>query len=417
MTASILSIGDELVTGQTVDTNSAFLSRELSLRGIRVVEHHTVGDDVAEVSSAIRRLASRSQCVLVTGGLGPTEDDLTRQGLAEAMGCELVLNEESLRQIEEYFARRGWAMAQANRVQAMLPTGAKGMKNELGTAPGIRATVGEAEVFVLPGVPYEMQQMFREQVASALGDGRRVILHRTVHTFGLGESTLSERIADLMARGANPTVGTTVSAGMVSIRITSRATSREAAEQSADRVVKELRDRLGDLIVAEDDETLAQVVGRLLQERSATLSVAESCTGGLLGEMITAVAGSSGYFLGGVIAYANEVKQSALAVDAKLLTDHGAVSEPVAAAMADGGRERLGSDFCLAITGVAGPGGGSEHKPVGLIYIALADAKGSEVHKHIFGGTREVIRLRSALAAMNYLRLRLLEAQPPAFDR
>ncbi len=408
MNAIIIGVGDELTSGQTIDTNGAYLARKLTEKGISVAAHYTVGDSLAEIAEAIARAAQHAQFVLVSGGLGPTEDDLTRQALAKALGRELALDEPSLARIEEFFRRRGRTMAAVNRIQAMIPAGCEVLANTQGTAPGIAAKLGQTEIFLLPGVPHEMRQMFRHQIAPRLKGTADVILQRVVHTFGLGESDLSEKLTDLTDRRANPTVGITAAAGLVSIRITARAKNIIDARKQADEVAGQITSRLGSSIIGTDDQTMAGVVGDLLRRRQATLAVAESCTGGMVGKMITEAAGSSEYFLGGVIAYADEVKQELLDVPQELQAAHGAVSEQAARAMAEGGRKRLASDYCLSITGIAGPAGGSEAKPVGLVYIALACPDGTWVYKHVFPGDRQAVRRRSTLAALNYLRLKLL---------
>ncbi len=417
MNAVILAIGDELITGQTVDTNSAYLACELGQRGIAVLAHQTVGDDVEAIAHAIKNAAERADVIIATGGLGPTEDDLTRQAIARVLNVPLELDEASLEEIKARFAKHSWPMAECNRVQAMFPAGTEPLANSCGTAPGIHATIGRAEFFVLPGVPREMRAMFAERVAGRLPDGDGVILHRVLHTFGLGESTLSERICDLMDRQANPTVGTTAAGGMVSIRITSRAQTIEAASSLTDRLADELHSRLGPVIVGEGGRGLPKVVGELLGQRGETVSTAESCTGGLVGEMITRTPGSSGYYRGGVIAYSNEIKQRLLSVPAELLDSHGAVSEQVAAAMADGCRKRCGSDHAISITGIAGPEGGTDNKPVGLVFIGLVGPASVETHRHVFSGDRQTVRTRAALTALNYLRLTLLGIEDGQMDR
>ncbi len=407
MKAAVLAIGDELVGGRTVDTNSAYLSERLAARGIHVVTHVTVGDDRAAIAGAVTDAAAQAGVVLITGGLGPTEDDLTRQGLADAMGVELVLNDACLAEIEAFFHERGRQMVPTNRIQAMLPAGAAPLDNRLGTAPGIAATLAGASVFVMPGVPHEMREMFDTQIAPRLPDGAGAIVQHIVHTYGQGESDVGATLRDLMQRDANPVVGTTVAAGVVSVRVTARAESPELADELSRGTVAEVRRRLGDLVIGEDDETIASVVGAMLRRCGQTLATAESCTGGLIGERITDVPGASEYFLGGGVCYANDVKRDVLGVGQGLLDEHGAVSEPVAAAMAAGCRERLGSDWAISTTGIAGPAGGTENKPVGLVYIALAGPAGTDVHRHVFPGTRTFIRRRAALAALNYLRLAL----------
>ncbi|MHC4294601.1 MAG: competence/damage-inducible protein A [Planctomycetota bacterium] len=412
MKGIIISVGDELVSGQVVDTNAAYLAGELVERGIEVLEHLTVGDDVRQIARAIEGALELAELVVVSGGLGPTQDDVTREALAQVMGSELVLDETLLGELEEYFARRGRKMAETNRVQAMIPRGCEVLPNRIGTAAGIAGKMREGQVFVFPGVPQEMQQMFGESLAPRLPDGEGVILHRMIHTFGVGESVLADKLANLMARSANPTLGLTVSTGVVSVRITARAGDRQAARKLTDDLTAQIRNRLGELVFGEGDETLASAVGKLLRQHGATLSVAESCTAGMLGAMVTEVPGSSDYFLGGVIAYSNELKERLLGVPHELITTVGAVSEQVAAAMAEGARQTLHSDYAISITGIAGPGGTSRangQKPVGLVYIALCCPEGCEVHRHDLSGTREAIRRRSALAAINHLRLKLEE--------
>ena len=407
MKAIILGIGNELTSGQTIDTNSAYLARRLVARGIETVAHHTLGDERSAVAEALADAAERAELVLVTGGLGPTADDVTRHGLADALGAELVLHEPSLRRLEAFFRRRGRTMVPANRIQVMFPAGSEPIDNRCGTAPGIAARLGTSQVYVLPGVPHEMRAMFDEQIAPRLPAAKIAIAERTLHTFGTGESDVAARIADLMRRGANPTVGTTVRAGLISIRVSAVGRSAERAGELADGVLDEIRRRLGDWVVGAGDATMASVVGELLRQAGQRLATAESCTGGLVGAMVTDVPGSSDYYLGGVVAYANAVKRDALGVPEALLHEHGAVSEPVARAMAAGARERFGADWAVALTGIAGPGGGSDDKPVGLVYIALASSAGVDVHRHVFPGDRVIIRLRAATAALNYLRLAL----------
>lgn len=409
MKCIILSVGDELITGKTVDTNSAYLAGKMIELGIEPLAHGTVGDDVREIADAIARAAARAGVVLVTGGLGPTEDDLTRQGLAQAMGgAELVLHEPSLARIADFFHRRNREMAPSNRIQAMFPAGSTVLENDVGTAPGLAARVGSADVYVMPGVPHEMKWMFAHGVQPRLPRPALTIRTHILHTFGRGESDIGTMIADLMRRGERTTVGTTVCSGMVSVRLIIRQPAPEQAQAEQDRVVAELRSRLGDLVVGEGEDTMAGVVGGLLRRHGQTLATAESCTGGLAGAMITTVAGSSGYYVGGVVSYSNAVKRDLLGVSQDLLDRCGAVSEEVARAMAELCRARLHSDWAIAITGIAGPGGGSQAKPVGLVYTALAGPDRTSASRHLFPGTREHIRERSAMAALNELRLALV---------
>ncbi|MCY2931918.1 MAG: competence/damage-inducible protein A [Planctomycetota bacterium] len=411
MKACILSIGDELMSGNTVDTNAAYLSRQLLAAGIEPVLRETVGDNRSAVAEAIVRAASRADVVLVTGGLGPTADDVTRGALADAMGTELEMDERCLADLEEFFRCRHREMVVENRVQAMIPRGAWALPNPIGTAPGLAAKIGRAGVFVMPGVPREMVEMFETGVRPALPASGRAIRQIALHTFGAGESNVFAMIRDLMSREGDVTVGTTISEGLVTVWVTSRAGTEEDAERQALEVVEPLKERLGEIVIGEGKVTMASVVGQLLRERKQTLATGESCTGGLIGELITQVSGASEYYLGGVVAYDNAVKERLLEVPAPLLAAHGAVSEAVVAAMAEGVRRKTGADWGLAVTGIAGPAGGTREKPVGLVYTALAGGGGTKVAKAIVPGDRPLIRQRAAMAAMNMVRLALAGAR------
>ncbi len=406
MNAVILAVGNELISGATVDTNSAYLSERLARRGIAPVRHVVVGDDAEAIAAAVTEAAGSADVVIVTGGLGPTADDLTRQGLAAAMGTELREDPRQAERIGAFFAVRGREMKPSNRAQALVPIGAEPIDNDGGTAPGIAARLGAAVVFALPGVPPEMEAMFETAVLPRLPRAGSIAVRR-IHCFGTGESDIGERIADLMAPGANPAVGTTAKAGVITVRINAAGASEEAAGAAADAVAAEVRRRLGTLVFGEGDQTLAAAVGEALRSARQTLAAGESCTGGMIGEMITSVAGASDYFLGGVVAYSNEAKVRLLGVPAAEVEARGAVSEPVAAAMATGACRRFGADWGLAVTGIAGPAGGSPDKPVGLVYVGLAGPGGAAVQRHVFPGDRQQVRRRSALAALNHLRLAL----------
>jgi nicotinamide-nucleotide amidase len=347
--------------------------------------------------------------------LGPTEDDLTRAALAEAAGQELVLDPASYEQIRGFFAARQRAMSASNEAQALRPAGGRALRNPVGTAPGLFVEIAGTPFYVLPGVPHEMRELFALHVAPALRalGGGRVVRSRTLHTFGTGESIIGERIRDLMQRGRNPEVGTTAKLGVISIRINATAAAPEAAAALLDQTELELRSRLGEWVFGRDDETLASAVGELLAARGATLALAESCTGGLIGALLTDVPGSSRYFRGGVVAYANELKRDLLGVPGADLEQCGAVSDVVARQMAEGARLRLAASIGLSVTGVAGPGGGTTEKPVGLVYVGVADAAGAIVHELRLGETtpRDVIRNRAAQSALNAVRLRLIGAR------
>jgi nicotinamide-nucleotide amidase len=410
MQAWIMSVGSELLLGALVDTNSAWLSQRLAEIGIAVVRHVTVGDDLQAICEAIQEATQRAKLVLISGGLGPTEDDRTRQALAAAMQVPLELHEPSLRAVQAFFKRRGRIMPEVNQIQAMFPQGSEPIENTCGTAPGVAASVAQAKVFVMPGVPAEMKTMFDRSVLPRLrAEGTAaVLLTETLHCFGLGESSIGERIRDLMQPRQPVAVGTAVSGGVITIRITARERP-DQARQMVEQTAREVRARLGELVFGQGQDTLATAAARLLVAHGKTVATAESCTGGLVAKYLTDVPGSSGYFLGSIVAYANEAKSGLLGVDAGRMASRGAVSEEVAEAMAVACREKLGSDLAVGITGIAGPTGATLDKPVGLVYVALVDAAGCEVAEHRFTQQdRWAVRERAALTALNMIRLRLL---------
>jgi nicotinamide-nucleotide amidase len=482
MNAIILSIGDELILGQTIDTNSAWLSQQLAAIGVDILAHETVPDDQPSIERAIAAAAGRCNFLLVSGGIGPTEDDLTRQALATVLKERLELDEKWLHRMHAFFRKLGREMPDINKIQAMIPRGAKMIENEVGTAAGIEAIVEgwevdavlrsklhasdeykkrmfgslealkikseavsaskrQSTVFAIPGVPKEMKAMFTSHILpiiSAATSGA-IILSRTLHTFGLGESAIAEKLADLMNRTRNPSVGTTVANGLVSLRINSRFPTKEKAQQELDQTTQACKEALGDLIFGQDQESLPQVVANLLtsnkqQGTSNTVSTAESCTGGLLAKMLTDIPGSSAYFTQGWITYTNQSKYERLGVSMEIINLNGAVSEVVVEAMAKNARRLSKSTFALAISGIAGPTGGSPTKPVGTVCIALAfpplppeegqrtdtprlrdDPSKSQVQTRtfLFPGDREAIRDRAAKMALTMLRYHLLQKPIP----
>lgn len=427
-TAAILSIGDELTLGQTLDTNSKWISEQLIARGVIAVEHVTVPDDLAAAAEAFARLAAKADLVISTGGLGPTADDLTREALAAAMKDTLVEDGPALEQIEAFFAARRSPMRRINRVQAQRPSRARILANPNGTAPGLAAAIGSADVYCLPGPPREMWPMFEAEVVPRIRAARRVVT-RALHTFGLGESEIATRLGDLMDRGRNPTVGTTASQGIVSCRIRSEEemgagqTPTPPSEESAlAEIESRIRDALGPYIFGVDSESLPSAVLELLRSRREQIATVESCTGGLLGAMLTDIPGSSDVFVGGWVTYTNELKTSQVGVPESHFASGGpgAVGRETAEAMAVGGLDRSGADHCLAITGIAGPGGGTPEKPVGTVWIARASrgqlASGSggivphrvESRKLFISAERAVVRDYSAKAALAMLRFYLI---------
>jgi nicotinamide-nucleotide amidase len=442
MQAIILSIGDELASGMTVNTNSSWLAQQLLGVGVETIAHMTVGDDLQRVAAAIREACDHVELdagkpgggiVLVTGGLGPTQDDVTRQALADALMQELVEDPDAMLQIENWFRARGRAMSASNRLQALRPHAATIIENTAGTAPGMRATRGETEIFVMPGVPGEMREMFSRSVLPAVreligagggGDEAEITRVTKINTFGMGESVLGEKIQDLMERtgaraggggegeGSKLLVGTTVHEGVVSVRIYATGTAARV-EAMTQRVRAVVNERLRGVVFGEGEVPLEEVVAGMLLKAKVTVATAESCTGGLLAQLLTATPGSSGYFQTGWVTYANAAKHEELGVSEELIDAHGAVSEEVARAMAEGARKEAETTYALATTGIAGPEGGSEAKPVGLVWIALAGAEGTVARRFIFPGNRGAVRLRASQMALALLRWHLMGMAAP----
>ena len=417
MRAIILAIGDELVLGQTLDTNSAYLSARLAERGIGTLYHQTLGDDRVTLARAVEHGSHLAPLMIVSGGLGPTDDDLTRHAVADALGVELVLHEPSLAIIRGWMEQRGRKMAPINRVQAMHPAGSEVIPNACGTAPGIKATLNQATVYVVPGVPREMRAMFEQAIAPQLAvaqPSRRTILTAKVNTFGDGESNVGQALGELCDRGRNPLVGTTVTGGVVSVRVRSEFEDPVEAQQALEETLGQIEARLGAIAFSRDDVPLQQVVVEQLKAVQLTLATAESCTGGLLGKLLTDVPGSSAVYAGGWVTYADAMKMEQLGVDAELLARHGAVSEPVVCQMAAGALARSGADLALAVTGIAGPDGGHDDKPIGTVWLGLAyqgqdPVAAPQVVTRCLGlpGERAAVRMRAAAAALQMIRLHL----------
>ncbi len=412
MKAEIVSIGTELTTGRNLDTNSQWLSRQLAGLGVAVHFHTTLAAGLDENIAAFHIARPPASLRIITGGLGPTQDDLTREALAALAGAELILREEFVSQIRQMFVSRGREMPERNRVQAYFPQGSEPIPNPRGTAPGIWFDLGDALFIALPGVPREMYAMFEETVLPRLrhrlGHVGQVLVERKINTFGMGESAVEAKLLDLTRRGHVPEVGITASEGQISLRIFGRGASPEEVQAQIAPIEATIRERLGDWVFGVDDEDLHDVVARLLLEQRRTLAVAESLTGGLITALLTRVPGISASLQGGVVAYANEAKTRLLGVPETLLAEHGAVSAPVAEAMAQGVRDRFGADLAVSTTGIAGPGGGSAEKPVGLVFIGLASAEGVRSWRVDWFGSRQEIQNRSARSALNAVRLKLL---------
>lgn len=383
-----------------MDTNAQYLSQELARLGINLHWRVTVGDNLDRCRGAFRQAIARSSVVIACGGLGPTPDDLTRQALAAALERPLEHSEAAWAQIQAYFLARGRRTGVHDRAQALVVQGGRVLPNPVGTAPGMHVDAGTCQVFLLPGPPNELVPMFENQVAPVLAGlpGRAVLMSRRLRLAGIGESRVSEALESLMA-SENPTLAPYAGLGEVQLRITARGKDIVEAQELVDAMEGRVRRVLPDHIYGCDDEDLETVTGRLMREQGLTLAVAESCTGGLLGHRLTNVPGSSAYVRLGVVAYANEVKTSVLGVPADMLVQHGAVSASVAASMAEGVRDLAQSHLGIGLTGIAGPGGGSTEKPVGLVYLALA-GRSTRVHRLQLGGSRSDVKWRASQQAL-----------------
>jgi nicotinamide-nucleotide amidase len=414
----VLTIGDELLRGEIVDSNKSHLSQRMLALELETTRHVSVPDDPSAMEEVLREAAARARVVLVSGGLGPTRDDLTTEIAARTFGRKLVRDAESLEQIRAFFRRFNREMAENNAKQADFPEGAEILPNPIGTAPGFMLDVPSpspaeppTQLFFMPGVPRELYRMLDDEVvpriSARLGRGR-VVRARLLRTFGIGESNLDRMLADLAQGDPDAVLGFRTQFPDNLVRILVRAADERSAEARLDALEREVRARLGDLVVAAGEQKLEEVVAALLRERKRTIAVAESLTGGLIASRLTDVPGSSAYLLEGVVAYANDAKVRALGVSSESLARHGAVSEPVARQMAEGVRRNAGADVGLATTGVAGPDGGSAEKPVGTLWLALADGAGTIAHRYQLMTDRARNKELASQLALDWIRRRLL---------
>jgi nicotinamide-nucleotide amidase len=409
LNAEIIAVGSELLTPQRIDTNSLYLTEQLNGLGVEVTTKAIVGDDRERLASAVRLAVSRSEIVILSGGLGPTEDDVTREAVAQALERRLVFHPEIVAEIEQRFARLKRRMAEINKRQAFIVEGATILPNDRGTAPGQWIDEHDVSILLLPGPPHELKAMFEQQCLPRLQRKapKQVICSLCLRVAGMPESDLDQLISPVYTKYANPATTILAAPGDIQVHLRARCPAEEEAMALLAEVGEQIEILLADRVYSRNGEALESVVGGLLRQAGTTLVVAESMTGGMLAERITSVPGSSAYFLGGFLTYTNAMKVELLGVSAELLAEHGAVSKEAAEAMAVGARRRTGATYAIAITGVAGPDSGGENAPVGTTYIAVADSAGCEVWQRQFLGDRQRIRSFAAQTALDVLRRRI----------
>lgn len=405
MTCAVLCIGTELTRGELVNTNATWLASALTDLGFEVVEDVVVDDDRGRIGATLDRLGRSVRVIVCTGGLGPTTDDLTTEAVAITLGVKVVRDEASLEAIRRRIEKAGRTLTSSNAKQADFPQGADILPNPVGTAPGFGVTIGGASSFFMPGVPHEMQKMFEEHVSPRI----RTLATRNTHqirlrTYGLPESLVGERLAGVEAAFPGVVIGYRAHFPEIEVKVLARAATNDAAREVCDRATVEVRGRLADVVYGDVDDTFAGVVGRTVRNRGFTLAIAESCTGGLVGHMITREPGASEYLLVDAVTYANSAKTRLLGIDEEVIRGHGAVSSEVAAAMAEGVRRVSGADLALSLTGIAGPAGGTESKPVGTVFIAVASNAGTTVTEKHFLGDRHHVQTAAAYAGLDLVR-------------
>lgn len=410
MNFEIISVGTELLLGQIVNTNAREISRLLSELGFHVYYTTVVGDNPDRLKQALSIAADRADGIITTGGLGPTGDDLTKETIAEYCGLNCVMHEESRKNLEKYFSDRGQYMPQNNLKQAEMPEGCIILPNDNGTAPGAIVETDKNVFIMLPGPPREMRAMLYDKVRPYLETkANGVIYSKSLRVFGMGESAVEELLADLMQTMTNPTLAPYAKVGEVELRLTARAENPKAAEEMLKPLEEKVRGILKDLVYAEgEDANLQQTVVKLLNEKGLTVATAESCTGGLVAKKLTEVPGSSVCFHCGVVTYSNDQKERLLGVNHETLKKYGAVSKETALEMSKGARENAKSDIGIGITGIAGPGGGTEEKPVGLVYVSICAEEVHKAYRLNLGGSRDVVRERASLYALDLIRRSVL---------
>ena len=419
MTAHIINIGDELLIGQVVNTNASWMAEELNKRNIKVTNISVISDGADDIRTQLDRSLSEADVVLITGGLGPTKDDITKTVLCNYFGDTLVRHQPTYDNVKKFFDRRGLPFTEINQAQALVPSRCKVILNEVGTAPCMVFTIPQATfkqpspkktdtsaekiVISMPGVPFEMKWLMQNSVLPLLEErlGSQAIVHKTILTFGIGESFLADKIADWEdALPAYIKLAYLPEAGKVRLRLSAYGADKAQLEQEVAERVEMLKLIVGDNIYGYDDETISSVIGKLLNQKGATVATAESCTGGLIGNMITEVSGSSAYYKGGIVAYSNELKERLLGVRHETLEQYGAVSEETAIEMARGCLAVTGADYAIATTGISGPTGATEEKPLGLVYVAIASCEEVVCNRYVFTTTRQQHQQRTANQAL-----------------
>jgi nicotinamide-nucleotide amidase len=411
MKAAIITIGDELLIGQTVDTNSGWMGAELSKAGFDVNKITSIHDRREDILFALGEAAGKTDVVLITGGLGPTSDDITKQTLCEFFNTRLILNTEVLKMVEEMMSRRNYSMTDSNRKQAEVPQSCKVLTNTAGTAPGMWFEKDKTIFISMPGVPNEMKHLMSEHVIPELNKRfiSQIIIHRNIMTYGTFEAKLSETLTGFERELPEYIkLAYLPASGIIKLRLTGIGGDHKILENAIDAEVGKLYRIIPELIYGENEDSLEMVIGKLLKAKGKMVCTAESCTGGEIAHKITSVPGSSQYFEGSVIAYSNNIKSQLLKVDKDLILKHGAVSEEVATELAYGARNLFKTDYAVATTGIAGPDGGSDSKPVGTVWIAVASRKGVITEKRVFGNERMTNITRFSLAALNLLRKQII---------
>jgi len=410
--AEIITIGDELLIGQTVDTNSAWMGKKLNDAGVDVEQVRSIRDTKSAIINAVNSISSKTKLVLITGGLGPTKDDITKHTLLEYFGGKMVFNQEAYNNVERIFKMFGKEVIEVNRQQAMVPNSCKMLLNEMGTAPGMLFEKNGVYYVSMPGVPYEMKHIIRTHIlpliAEKLNPG--VVLHRTILTHGIGESFLAERIK-VWEENLNPQIALAYlpSPGMVKLRLTIKGVNRDELTQIVDAAEKELMPLIVHHVFGNEGDSLEKIIGLLLIENEATLATAESCTGGNIAHLLTTVPGSSQYFMGSVVSYNTSVKENVLKVKTKTLEEFGVVSKAVVLEMAEGVKNLLGTNYAIATSGIAGPDGGTEEKPVGTVWIAVLGPNKTVAKQFNFGDNRTRNIKKSSLMALDILRQMLMK--------